>query len=140
MRAPTAAPGAAASAGPRRAASTGSEVRPPADREQPEERPVPWALAAIVVLLLAAAVVLRFWVRSDMWLDEAQTASIAGRPLTQIPAALRHDGAPPLYYFILHVWMRAFGTSDLAVRSLAGVFGTISLPLAWMAGRRLGAR
>src|SRR5581483_4114880 len=140
MPASTAVPEAATSAAPRRKASARFDVRRHAGAARAQERPVPWALGAIVVLVLAGAVVLRFWVRSDLWLDEAQTAAIAGRSLTQIPAALRHDGAPPLYYLLLHVWMRAFGTSDLAVRSLAGVFGTISLPLAWMAGRRLGAR
>ncbi len=31
-----------------------------------------------------------------------------------------------------------FGQSDLAVRSLSGVIGVITLPLVWLAGRRLG--
>jgi hypothetical protein len=83
---------------------------------------------------------LRFWTRSDLWLDEALTADIARRPLSHLPAALRHDGAPPLYYVLLHFWTSAFGTSDLAERSLSGVLGCLTLPFAWMAGRRLGGR
>lgn len=93
-----------------------------------------------MLALISSGIVLRFWTRSPMWLDEALTAHIAGLPTTQIAGALRHDGHPPLYYFLLHVWMKAFGTSALAIRSLAGVFGVLLLPLMWVAGRRLGGR
>jgi len=36
--------------------------------------------------------------------------------------------------------MGFFGTSDEAVRSLSGVFGVITVPLAWLAGKRIGGR
>lgn len=75
-----------------------------------------------------------------MWLDEALTAHIASLPIGQIPGALRHDGHPPLYYVLVHLWTQVFGTSDLAFRSLAGVFGVALLPLAWLVGRRVGGR
>ena len=81
---------------------------------------------------------MRFWTRSDLWLDEALTVNIARLPLHEIPSFLSRDGAPPLYYVLLHFWMGWFGTSDVAVRSLAGVFGVVTVPLAWLAGRRLG--
>lgn len=92
------------------------------------------------VVVLAFTLVLRFWTRSDLWLDEALTVNIARLPLKQLPSYLRRDGAPPLYYVLLHFWMGFFGTSDLAVRSLSGVFGVITVPLVWLAGRRLGGR
>ena len=44
-----------------------------------------------------------------MWLDEAQTVNIASFPLRSIAGELRLDGAPPLYYYLLHVWMGVFG-------------------------------
>ncbi|MHB1785040.1 MAG: glycosyltransferase family 39 protein [Acidimicrobiales bacterium] len=93
-----------------------------------------------VVIALAAALVLRIWTRSDLWLDEALTVNIAHLPLSQIPGALRHDGAPPLYYFLLHFWMQAFGTGDVAVRALSGLFSVVALVLVWVCGRRLGSR
>lgn len=92
------------------------------------------AVAAVV----AIGVVMRFWTRSHLWLDEALTVNIARLPLTRIPAALRHDGAPPLYYFLLHGWMRLFGSSPAAVRALSGLFAVLTLPLVWLAGRRVG--
>ena len=75
-----------------------------------------------------------------MWLDEALTVNIARQPLHLIPGLLRHDGAPPLYYVVLHVWMKLFGTSDLGARSLSGVIGVLSLPAAWAAGYQVGSQ
>ncbi len=83
---------------------------------------------------------LRFWAPTPMWLDEALSVNIARLPVTQIPRALAHDGAPPLYYLLLHAWMLVFGQSDLAVRALSGVVSVISLPFFWVAGHRLGGR
>ncbi len=90
--------------------------------------------------LVAVGVVLRFVCHSQLWLDEALTVNLAKLPLGKIPGALRHDGAPPLYYAVLHFWMLAFGEGNFAVRALSGVVSAASLPLAWMAGQRLGGR
>lgn len=98
-----------------------------------------WVLAATGVALLAG-VVLRFAATGELWLDEALAVNIARLPLSEIPDALRHDGAPPLYYLLLHGWMAVFGDGVLAVRALSGLFGVAALPLAWAAGRRLGGR
>ncbi|HZQ28950.1 MAG TPA: glycosyltransferase family 39 protein, partial [Acidimicrobiales bacterium] len=91
--------------------------------------------AAVAVVLLGVA--MRVWTPSAMWLDEALTVNIAKLPLAKLPGALRHDGAPPLYYGLLHVWMRVFGTSDFAARALSSVLAVGSLPLVWLVGRRL---
>lgn len=92
--------------------------------------------AAVVV----AAIVLRFWAPSALWLDETISVNIASLPITSIPQALSHDGSPPLYYLVLHVWMLIFGQGDTAVRGLSGVVSVLSLPLFWTAGRRFGGR
>ncbi len=89
-------------------------------------------------LIVVCGLVLRFWTTSDLWLDEALTVNIAKLPLDAIPGALRHDGSPPVYYVLLHFWMLAFGQGDLAVRAFSGVVSVLALPLAWLAGRRLG--
>jgi hypothetical protein len=90
--------------------------------------------------VLVVTVVLRFWTPSPMWLDEALTVNIARAPLHLIPHLLRDDGAPPLYYVLLHFWMKVFGTSDLGARSLSGVIGILTLPVAWAAGYRVGSQ
>ena len=93
-----------------------------------------------VGVVIAAGLLLRFWTRSGLWLDEALTVDIARLPLHEIPDALKHDGAPPLYYYLLHFWIVLFGQSDDAVRSLSGVIAVITLPVGWCCGRRLGGR
>ncbi|HEV3401759.1 MAG TPA: glycosyltransferase family 39 protein, partial [Acidimicrobiales bacterium] len=104
--------------------------------EQVRQRPAAWRVATVVAVALG--VVLRFVSRSHLWLDEALSVSIAELPLGSIAEALRHDGAPPLYYLLLHGWMELFGTSPMAVRALSGIFAVAAIPLVWVAGRRLG--
>ena len=111
-------------------------VAPPSPRRAPRVR----VEVVVVATVVAIGVGLRFFARSDLWLDEALTVNVARLPLSRLPEALRHDGAPPLYYVLLHGWMRVFGTGDFAVRSLSSVCSVASLPLAWMAGRRVGGR
>ncbi len=108
--------------------------------EEPTQLAGGWRKVAAVGVLVVVAVglVLRFWTRSDLWLDEALTVDIARRPLSQLHHLLRQDGAPPLYYVLLHFWMKVFGTSNEGVRSLSGVISVVTLPLAWLAGRRYG--
>ncbi len=101
-----------------------------------------WLVAAEigVAVVVAIGLVLRFWTRSALWLDEALTVDIARLPVHEIPSYLKRDGAPPLYYVLLHFWMKPFGDSDVAVRSLSGVFSVATLPVVWIVGRRLGGR
>ncbi|HEY3844991.1 MAG TPA: glycosyltransferase family 39 protein [Acidimicrobiales bacterium] len=98
-------------------------------------------VAAITAgLVIAGGVFLRFFTHSALWLDEALTVDIARLPLHAIPGALKRDGAPPLFYFLLHFWIGIFGNSDEATRSLSGLFGVLTLPVAWFVGRRFGGR
>jgi mannosyltransferase len=107
-------------------------------RDERRDGPARPEIVVVAVLAIAAGVVLRFVTRSALWLDEALTVNIAALPLGDLEQALRHDGHPPLYYVLLHVWMDVFGEGDAAVRALSGVFGVASLGLAWLYGRRRG--
>lgn len=109
-------------------------------RASPVERRRLALLAVAVLAVVAFGVVLKFWTRSDLWLDEALTVDISRLPVSQIPAALRRDGAPPLYYAMLHYWIALFGTSDLAVRSLAGIIGCVTMPVGWAVARKAAGR
>ncbi len=97
-------------------------------------------LAVLVGVAIALGIALRFVANSPLWFDEALSVNIARLPLSSLPDALRHDGAPPLFYAVLHVWDGLFGTGDTAVRALSGVVSVATLPLAYLAGRRLGGR
>ncbi len=106
-------------------------------RELPAVHPAVLAAGSVAVVI---GVALRFYAPTPLWLDEALSVNIARLPVSQIPRALAHDGAPPLYYVMLHVWMLVFGRGDVAVRALSGIISVLSLPLFWFAGRRLGGR
>ncbi|WP_307874901.1 glycosyltransferase family 39 protein [Frankia nepalensis] len=92
----------------------------------------------LVTLAVLAGAVLRFATPSHLWLDESLTVEIARRPVGELLDALRHDGAPPLYYLLLHGWIKLFGDGDVAVRALSGLLSLATLPLAWVAGERVG--
>ena len=88
-------------------------------------------------LAILLGVVARFFTVSHLWLDEALTVNIARLPIGEMFEALRHDGAPPLFYLLLHGWMDMAGTGDVAARVLPGLFSVASLPLIGLVGRRL---
>jgi mannosyltransferase len=99
-----------------------------------------WVVPATVGAIVAVGIALRFFQRSPLWLDEALSVNIARLSPGDLLDALRHDGHPPLYYLLLHYWMELVGEGDAAVRALSGVFAVASLPLVWVAGRRLAGR
>lgn len=96
--------------------------------------------AGIVAVGLACAlgIAFRTYSRSELWLDEALTVHLSEVPLGDLSGVLRRDGAPPLYYVLLHGWMQLVGTGNQAVRLLSAVFGVATLPLLYRGGRRLG--
>ena len=122
-----------------RSATVAGTVNPPTPVPARPGRAGPLLLAG-AVFLVVAGLVLRVFTISDLWLDEALSVNIAKLPLTEIPAAVRVDGAPPLYYWLLHLWMSVFGDGDVAVRSLSGVASALTLPVVWLVADRLGGR
>jgi len=59
---------------------------------------------------------------------------IASHRLGEIPTLLRQDGAPPLYYLLLHVWMSFFGPSEVSTHGFSLLFGVAAVPAALWAG------
>jgi hypothetical protein len=91
---------------------------------------------AVLVALVAASAFLRTRaLDAAYWIDEAISIGIASFDLTEIPGELRKDGSPPLYYLLLHVWMRAFGDGESATHALSVVIALLSIPAAFWAGR-----
>ncbi len=70
-------------------------------------------------------------------MDEGISVGIASHRLTEIPALLRLDGSPPLFYLLLHFWIRAFGSSEVSTHLLPLLTSLLLIPLAWWCARTL---
>ena len=114
-------------------------ARDPEPSAEASRRRSPLLVGAFVTVVVVGLVCYS-WSRSDLWLDEALSVNIARLPLGQLQGALRHDGAPPLYYALLHVWTAVFGTSAVAVRSLSAVCMVGAVGAIWFVARRVGGR
>jgi hypothetical protein len=97
-----------------------------------------------MLALAGVAVILAFlWGRDRgilYWHDEGISIGISSHPLAEIPRLLRQDGSPPLYYGILHVWMRVLGSSEASTHVLSLLFSLGAVVAAWWAGRSLFGR
>ncbi len=58
----------------------------------------------------------------SLWRDEAFSYLLAKKNLLEIIFLTARDFNPPLYYFLLHFWMKFFGSSEIALRLLSLIF------------------
>ena len=102
-------------------------------------KPARWAAAAILVG--SAARVLLLGAKS-LWFDEASTLLLAGRPLAELASLLvRNEVNPPLYYALMHFWLKAFTDPRVGLRLFSALCGIASLfVFRALAGRLLPER
>jgi mannosyltransferase len=98
----------------------------------------------LVGALTVVAAALRFSTLDvqSFWHDEAVTAHRIIRPslfatMGKIPGS---ESTPPLYYALAWLWTRAFGISEVGLRSLSALIGTATVPVAYLAARTLTPR
>lgn len=58
-----------------------------------------------------------FYLVQSFWRDEAFSVLTAEKPLASVIGSLNFE--PPFYYILLHIWIRIFGESEIAARSLS---------------------
>jgi mannosyltransferase len=106
------------------------------------ERLPNWAIAggSLLVLMGLSGFLRSYFISGQFWMDEAITTGIASHSLSAIPGILRHDGSPPLFYLLLHFWIRVFGTSEAATHALSLLFGLLTVPAGMWAGWSLFGR
>lgn len=101
------------------------------------ERRDPWVVASLVALALLLRIPN---LGRAFWIDEGISVGIASQPLGRIPGLLRLDGSPPGWYFLLHFWIKLFGTSVVATHILPLTISLIVVPVSYWAGRELFGR
>ena len=96
-------------------------------------------IALLLLLILALAAGLRFYNLGgqSLWSDEGNSVALATRSLAQIAQDTAHDIHPPLYYWLLRLWTTLFGLSEVAVRSLSALLGTLLVLVIYGLGTRM---
>jgi hypothetical protein len=100
-----------------------------------EERMV----AAIVVL----ATVIRILTidNQSLWADEALTAYEAHLPFGAMLNTVAHvETTPPLYFVVIWIWAKVFGTGEVALRAVSTMAGIALVPIAYLSARELVSR
>ena len=98
----------------------------------------------IFVLLLIIGITYRaLFLHAAFWYDEACSWATAicdfpyGIMNNLLNVDLQHT---PLYFFLLHFWIKLFGDSEFAIRFLSFLFGIASLPLVYVVARKLSSK
>jgi uncharacterized membrane protein len=100
-----------------------------------------WFVWLIVGLTLGGAVLRFTMLGQSYWYDEAVTVDLVRSSFWSMVHKLpSSESTPPLYYGIAWVWIRIFGTTEVALRSLSAVFGIAAIPVAAAAGKELISR
>ena len=93
------------------------------------------AIVALVGLLMLVSLYIRTRaLGASLWMDEGLSIGIASQPFFDIPGVLKQDGAPPLYYLMLHVWMEVFGNGPSETQGLSVAISLIAVPGGLWAG------
>jgi 4-amino-4-deoxy-L-arabinose transferase-like glycosyltransferase len=88
-----------------------------------------WLLS---IILIALALRLYQLTYHSLWFDEAISVHWARQTvprILEVGFTQVEDRLPPLYYLMLKGWTTLFGLSELGVRSLSVLFGTLLIPV-----------
>jgi len=81
------------------------------------------SITSLIILSVVAMIIFSsYGINRSIWLDEAFGPLFASGSIDSIIERLKTDSHPPLYCFLLSVWMKVFGQSEAALRSLSGLF------------------
>jgi mannosyltransferase len=95
-----------------------------------------WALGGLVL----AGAVLRFVTLGDqsLWYDEALTWQLVTKPFGDIvDGVVDTENTPPLFYAATHAVIQVAGTGEVGMRLVSAVAGTLTIAVAFLAGREL---
>ena len=97
-------------------------------------------ISIFAVILIAGIVFRLLYLHTDIWYDEACSWFTAKQsfPMGIMDNLLHLDlQHTPLYFFLLHFWIKLFGDSEVAMRTLSLLFGIGTLPLVYVATKKI---
>lgn len=107
------------------------------DRLRDQETSPAAFLVMGATLLFAFALRVYLLDGQSLWYDEGTSAALAFRDLATIVRNAANDIHPPLYYFLLHFWVRVFGASEFALRFLSVAAGVLLVVVVYRLGQAL---
>ena len=72
------------------------------------------------------------YLTQSLWRDEAFSVLLSQNSVGQVVKLTAQDFNPPLYYLILHFWMKIFGTSEIAVRMPSFIFHLLLIYVSYL--------
>ncbi len=117
------------------------EKRPWSDRGSLWARLDRGSIALTAIVLVAAALRFNDITGPSLWYDEIASLTFARQPLSRLWSDwMLRETNPPLYYSLLHVWIRLFGESELALRTPGALAGTAVVWLVYRVAAEVGLR
>ena len=85
------------------------------------------------ILIAAINLLVRLWGLSDesIYGDDAFSIFYAQQPILNVHENLLFDRNPPLYFFLLHFWIKLFGLNVFFLKGLSVLFTTGTAILLW---------
>lgn len=91
----------------------------------------------LLITLFAFAIRLINLGKLNLWLDEGYSVGNVYRGMSFIfNESFINEPNPPLYYFLLNLWVKVFGDSEFSVRFPSAVFGALSISLVYLIGKK----
>ena len=90
------------------------------------------------LVLLALAAVLRVWFvgKTDLGYDESFSLYMALQSVPDLVRMLCQGDNPPLWELLLHFWVKVFGISEVAIRSLSLIFSVLTVIPIYLVGEK----
>ena len=99
---------------------------------------LPSYLVIIFITLLGGWLRVLLLGTKGMWLDETFSVWIANHNVADmLQWIVRIDQHPPLYYFLLHYWIALKTDTPYDVRLFSALFGTGTIPIIYLIGKRI---
>ena len=96
----------------------------------PHEAKPPYQHGALLLIVLIGLGLRLYDLGAEsLWRDEIFSLQVAQLDLRQIVDNSAADVHPPFYYFLLHYWLKLFGSSEFAARLLSVLCGALSIVL-----------
>jgi mannosyltransferase len=100
------------------------------------EELAPWLL--IIITLIGGALRVFLLANKGLELEEIFSMWLANHNVADMLQWIaRIDYHPPLYYLLLHYWIKFNGVNPSDLRMLSALFGTATIPIIYLIGKRI---